>query len=171
MRIFSTLVAAVVATQAQAFTPTRPIEVVVHTGPGGGSDLLARAAVLMIEKDGALAVAQVGRARAVLPKQGHACQTGRDVVEFELQRGIRGVYLIEEYANLGRSQSGLIWTVMHDVPHTDQRSVAPDGRSYAVAVMIKLTSVPLPVRMLLMNQVVRAVIAQHDMQYASVAQQ
>ena len=51
MRIFSTLVAAVVATQAQAFTPTRTIEVVVHTGPGGGSDLLARAAVLMIEKE------------------------------------------------------------------------------------------------------------------------
>lgn len=42
----------------------------------------------------------------------------------------------------------------------------PDGRSYAVAVMIKLTSVPLPVRMTLMNDVVRAVIAQHDMQYA-----
>ena len=42
---------------------------------------------------------------------------------------------------------------------------APDGRSYAVAVMIKLTSVPLPVRMTLMNEVVRAVIAQHDMQY------
>jgi beta-lactamase class A len=42
---------------------------------------------------------------------------------------------------------------------------APDGRSYAVAVMIKLTSVPLPLRMTLMNEVVRAVIAQHDMQY------
>lgn len=42
---------------------------------------------------------------------------------------------------------------------------APDGRSYTVAVMIKLTSVPLPVRMTLMNEVVRAVIAQHDMQY------
>ena len=48
---------------------------------------------------------------------------------------------------------------------------APDGRSYSVAVMIKLTSVPLPVRMTLMNNVVRAVIAQHDMQYARVAQQ
>ena len=48
---------------------------------------------------------------------------------------------------------------------------APDGRSYSVAVMIKLTSVPLPVRMTLMNNVVRAVIAQHDMQYAQVAQQ
>jgi beta-lactamase class A len=39
---------------------------------------------------------------------------------------------------------------------------APDGRSYAVAVMIKLTKVPLPVRMTLMNNVVRAVIAEHD---------
>jgi len=48
---------------------------------------------------------------------------------------------------------------------------APDGRSYSVAVMIKLTSVPLQTRMLLMNNVVRAVIAQHDMQYAQVAQQ
>ena len=46
---------------------------------------------------------------------------------------------------------------------------APDGKSYAVAVMIKLTSVPLPVRMELMNNVVRAVIAQHDMQYAPPA--
>jgi beta-lactamase class A len=48
---------------------------------------------------------------------------------------------------------------------------APDGRSYSVAVMIKLTSVPLPVRMTLMNNVVRAVITQHDMQFAQVAQQ
>jgi beta-lactamase class A len=44
---------------------------------------------------------------------------------------------------------------------------APDGRSYAVAVMIKKTSVPLPTRMTLMNNVVRAVIAQHDMTYAA----
>ena len=48
---------------------------------------------------------------------------------------------------------------------------APDGRSYSVAVMIKLTSVPLPVRMTLMNNVVRAVITQHDMQYAQPAPQ
>ena len=48
---------------------------------------------------------------------------------------------------------------------------APDGKSYAVAVMIKLTSVPLPVRMTLMNDVVRAVITQHDMQYAPAVQQ
>jgi beta-lactamase class A len=39
---------------------------------------------------------------------------------------------------------------------------APDGKSYAVAVMIKKTSTPLPVRMTLMNAVVQAVIAQHD---------
>jgi len=39
---------------------------------------------------------------------------------------------------------------------------APDGRSYAVAVMIKKTSTPLPVRMTMMNNVVQAVIAQHE---------
>jgi beta-lactamase class A len=39
---------------------------------------------------------------------------------------------------------------------------APDGRSYAVAVMIKRTSTPLGVRMTLMNNVVRAVIAAHE---------
>jgi len=39
---------------------------------------------------------------------------------------------------------------------------APDGRSYAVAVMIKRTSTPLGVRMALMNNVVRAVIASHE---------
>lgn len=39
---------------------------------------------------------------------------------------------------------------------------APDGRSYSVAVMIKKTSTPLPVRMTLMNNVVEAVIEQHD---------
>ena len=44
---------------------------------------------------------------------------------------------------------------------------APDGRSYAVAVMIKRTSTPLPTRMALMNNVVRAVINQHEMRYAA----
>lgn len=39
---------------------------------------------------------------------------------------------------------------------------APDGRSYAVAVMIKKTSTPLPIRMTLMNNVVAAVIDEHD---------
>ena len=44
---------------------------------------------------------------------------------------------------------------------------APDGRSYSVAVMIKRTSTPLGTRMTLMNNVVRAVIAQHEMRYAA----
>lgn len=41
---------------AQGFTPTRPVEAVVHTGPGGGSDVLARAVALMIEKEKLLPV-------------------------------------------------------------------------------------------------------------------
>ena len=41
---------------AQSFTPTRPIEAVVHTGPGGGSDILARAVALMMEKEKLLPV-------------------------------------------------------------------------------------------------------------------
>jgi beta-lactamase class A len=40
---------------------------------------------------------------------------------------------------------------------------APDGKSYAVAVMIGRTATPLPVRMALMSNVTRAVIQQHDM--------
>lgn len=36
---------------ALAFQPTKPVEVVVHTGPGGGSDLLARAVAEMMEKE------------------------------------------------------------------------------------------------------------------------
>jgi len=43
---------------------------------------------------------------------------------------------------------------------------APGGRSYSVAVMIKKTSTPLGVRMKLMNDVVRAAIAQHEMRYS-----
>jgi beta-lactamase class A len=46
---------------------------------------------------------------------------------------------------------------------------APDGKSYTVAVMIKKTSTPLPIRMTLMNNVVRAVIDQHDMASGSYA--
>jgi putative tricarboxylic transport membrane protein len=41
---------------AQGFTPTRPVEVVVHTGPGGGSDVLARAIAVMVEKEELLPV-------------------------------------------------------------------------------------------------------------------
>ncbi len=37
--------------QAWPFGPTKPVEVVVHTGPGGGSDLFARAISEMIGKE------------------------------------------------------------------------------------------------------------------------
>ncbi|MEO7365476.1 MAG: serine hydrolase [Sphingomicrobium sp.] len=46
---------------------------------------------------------------------------------------------------------------------------APNGRSYAVAVMIKRTSTPLITRMTLMNNVVRTVINQHEMSYGAAA--
>lgn len=46
---------------------------------------------------------------------------------------------------------------------------APDGKSYAVAVMIKLTDTPLPTRMALMNDVVRSIIVQHEMTSAPTA--
>jgi putative tricarboxylic transport membrane protein len=36
--------------QAQ-WVPTKPVEFIVHTGPGGGSDLLARAVAQMMEKE------------------------------------------------------------------------------------------------------------------------
>jgi putative tricarboxylic transport membrane protein len=36
---------------SQAFTPSKQIEAVVHTGPGGGSDLLARAVAEMLQKE------------------------------------------------------------------------------------------------------------------------
>ncbi|MDQ5848632.1 MAG: tripartite tricarboxylate transporter substrate binding protein [Pseudomonadota bacterium] len=39
------------AALAQGFKPTKPVEAVVHTGPGGGSDVLARAIALMLEKE------------------------------------------------------------------------------------------------------------------------
>jgi putative tricarboxylic transport membrane protein len=36
---------------ALGFEPTKPVEVVVHTGPGGGSDLFARAIAEMLQKE------------------------------------------------------------------------------------------------------------------------
>jgi len=36
---------------AADWKPTKPVDIIVHTGPGGGSDLLARAVVTMIEKE------------------------------------------------------------------------------------------------------------------------
>ncbi|HEX7052360.1 MAG TPA: tripartite tricarboxylate transporter substrate binding protein [Burkholderiales bacterium] len=47
---------ALAAGPASAFQPTRPIEVVVHTGPGGGSDVFARAIAAMVEKEKLLPV-------------------------------------------------------------------------------------------------------------------
>jgi putative tricarboxylic transport membrane protein len=44
------------AVLAQGFKPTRPVEMVVHTGPGGGSDVLARAMAIMMEKENLLPV-------------------------------------------------------------------------------------------------------------------
>src|SRR5262245_31824359 len=44
------------AAPAQGFKPTRPVEAVVHTGPGGGSDVLARAVANMMEKEKLLPV-------------------------------------------------------------------------------------------------------------------
>jgi putative tricarboxylic transport membrane protein len=34
-----------------AFEPTKPVDVVVHTAPGGGSDLFARAIAEMLQKE------------------------------------------------------------------------------------------------------------------------
>ena len=41
--------------QAQ-WKPTKTVDVIVHTGPGGGSDLLARAVAQMLEKEKLLPV-------------------------------------------------------------------------------------------------------------------
>ncbi len=51
-----TLAAPVTPARAQGFTPTRPIEFVVHTGPGGGNDLLARAISNIVDKEKLLPV-------------------------------------------------------------------------------------------------------------------
>src|SRR6266498_4528183 len=41
---------------AQGFKPARTVDLVVHTGPGGGSDVLARAIAAMAEKEKLLPV-------------------------------------------------------------------------------------------------------------------
>ena len=43
-------------TALAAFAPQKPVELVVHTGPGGGNDVLARAIVTMVEKENLLPV-------------------------------------------------------------------------------------------------------------------
>jgi len=44
---------------AQGYKPTRPVELVVHTGPGGGSDVLARALAVMAEREKLIPVRMV----------------------------------------------------------------------------------------------------------------
>ena len=50
---FASLVMLAVAAPAaaQGFKPTRPVDIVVHTGPGGGADVLARAMVQMMDQE------------------------------------------------------------------------------------------------------------------------
>jgi putative tricarboxylic transport membrane protein len=43
------------ATQAFAFEPSRPVEVVVHSAPGGGSDVFAKELIKIVEKEKLLA--------------------------------------------------------------------------------------------------------------------
>jgi putative tricarboxylic transport membrane protein len=42
---------ALAAPAAAQWKPTKPVDVIVHTGPGGGSDVLARAVAAMMEKE------------------------------------------------------------------------------------------------------------------------
>jgi len=44
---------------AQGFKPSRTVELVVHTGPGGGSDVLARALAVMAEREKLLPVRMI----------------------------------------------------------------------------------------------------------------
>jgi putative tricarboxylic transport membrane protein len=45
------VILAAVVPVAEAFEPTKPVEIIVHSAPGGGSDLFARAIVEMMQKD------------------------------------------------------------------------------------------------------------------------
>jgi putative tricarboxylic transport membrane protein len=47
---------AMIGSASAAFVPTRPIEIVVHTAPGGGNDVLARAIATMAEREKLLPV-------------------------------------------------------------------------------------------------------------------
>ncbi len=65
------MLAAGAAAQAQeAFKPTRPVDLVVHTGPGGGADALARAMISIMEKENILPVRFT-----VAPRQGGGSTT------------------------------------------------------------------------------------------------
>lgn len=45
------IVAATSAATAQKFTPTKPVDIVVHTGAGGGNDAFIRAVLIALKKD------------------------------------------------------------------------------------------------------------------------
>ena len=65
--------------QGQGFKPTRPVEAVVHTGPGGGSDVLARAVALMMEKEKLLPTDRaIVMARRMLYEAATAMQAGAE---------------------------------------------------------------------------------------------
>ncbi|MGH8633836.1 MAG: tripartite tricarboxylate transporter substrate binding protein, partial [Burkholderiales bacterium] len=51
-----TFAAIAVPLHAQGFKPTKPVEFVVHTGPGGGADVLARFIASAMEKEKLLPV-------------------------------------------------------------------------------------------------------------------
>ena len=61
MRYVLVLLAAGLASPAvaQGYKPARPVELVVHTGPGGGSDVLGRALAVMAEREKLLPVRMV----------------------------------------------------------------------------------------------------------------
>src|SRR5262245_53579609 len=53
---FGGAIAFAITMSAMAFTPQKPVELVVHTGPGGGNDVLGRAIAAMAEKENLLPV-------------------------------------------------------------------------------------------------------------------
>jgi putative tricarboxylic transport membrane protein len=54
--VLASLLCAFSGLAAAQWKPTKPVEVVVHTGPGGGNDVLARAIAQMMEKEKLLPV-------------------------------------------------------------------------------------------------------------------
>ena len=77
-----------------------------------------------------------------------------------LKGGLQPGWTLNHKTGTGQELSG-VQTGYNDIGIL----TAPDGKSYAVAVMIKKTTTPLPVRMALMSNVTRAVIEQHDRSY------
>src|SRR5262245_43449257 len=55
LMVLTAVMARTATAQSPAFQPKRTVDVVVHTGPGGGSDLFARAIAGMLRKETLLA--------------------------------------------------------------------------------------------------------------------